>query len=379
VLGQGRTNFYVLPGDQTLILESRGSTVVEDLQVPAPHLRCLHIKAADYKLCGTAFDIQNNFVWNYLRDDPDCFAVASDLLLPGLAILDRISLLDGLKMMCQGNYIPSTRKTRFLAVPDRGEELNQNFMRVLSTIPLMAQAKGYDSFSLWVSIVIIVIDQLSLLFNRIWEGFKNMLVYLFKLFMLKARFQPQTRELICTFFSTWSKRLMYSDGVRMNFIRVKKGEMVYTKSSFNLTDFERVETPHFVTVRKEPRAYSEEEFGVFRDTNGNENWFPDGTSIRSYYVGDSRVDVIFMEDGGFYNYVNNVGLHFGVWKAHREGNFDEFLDLLQIMEEMQLLPIEETKEGHFRSLHYNMFFSLGASPRDLTFLVVKKDAIIGGC
>lgn len=384
VLEQGRAKFYVPPEVQDWILEEHGTTVVEDLSSGlGPHLRCLSVKAADYKLCGTEFDIQNSFVWNYLRDDPDCFAVASDLLWPGFAVLDRISLVDGLKMMCQGDYIPNTRTTRFLAVPDRAAELNQNLMRILSTIPLMAQAKGYDNLSLWVSLVIIIVDQFSLLFNKIWQVFKNMFVYLFKLFMLKTKCQPHTRELICTFFSTISKRMMYSDQVRMNFISVKKGDMVYTMSPFNLADFERVEMPHFESVRKAARPYNEEEFGVFWDNNGKENRFPEGTSIRSYYVDDSRIDVIFMEDGGFYNYVNNVALHMGGWKYQDDpedtaGNFDNFLDLLHIMEEMQMLPLRQTEEDQFQSLHFNVFLSPGSSPKDLAFLVAKRDAIIGG-
>lgn len=383
VLEQGRTKFFIPPENQDWYLEDRGSSVVEELELAgAPHLRCLHLKAADYKLCGSPYELQNSFVWNYLRDDPDCFAIASDLLWPGFAILDRISLVDGLQLMCQGDYIPSTRRTRFLAVPDRGEELNQNFLRILSIVPLMAQSKGYDNLSLLVSIGIIVIDQLSLLFNKLWDAFKGMLVYLFKIFMLKAKFQPQTRSTICTIFSTLSTQLMYSDVVRMNFIRVNKGDMVYTASPFNLADFERIETPHFQSVRKPARPYSKEEFGTFRDGHGNEHYFDERTSVRSYEFGDCRLDVIFQDTGEVYNYVNNVAVHLGFWKYQGDsddelGRYNNLLDLLHIMEQMQMLPIKQNEDGQFQSLHYNMFLAPDSSPRDLTFLVAKNKAFIG--
>lgn len=380
VLEQGRTKFFIPKGNQDQYLGNRGSSVVEELELAeAPHLRCLHLKAADYKLCGTALELQNSFVWNYLRDDPDCFAIAWDLLWPGFAILDRISPLNGLQLMCQGDYIPGHRRTRFLAVPDRGAELNQNFLRILSIVPMMAQAKGYDNLSLWVSIVVIVIDQLSLLFNKLWDAFKSILVFLFKIFMLKTKFQPQTRSTICTIFSTLSTRLNYSDVVRMNFIRVNKGDMVYTASPFNLADFERIETPHFETVRKPGRPYSKEEFGTFGSGLGDEHYFDDRASVRSYEFGDCRLDVIFADTGQFFNYVNNVAVHLGYWKnPHDEsGSYNNILDLLHIMEQMQMLPIKQNEEGRFQSLHYNMFLAPGSSPRDLTFLVAKNKAWIG--
>ena len=328
-----------------------------------------------YQLCSRT--LTASFLWNYLRDDPYCFVRSADLIFPTFDILDRVCPLDGLKKICQGDYVPVHKKRRFLAVPDREWELNQNFMRMLATIPLMAQAKGFQNLSLWISLVIVGVDQFSLLFNWLWQCFKDYLFFTFHIFMIKSQFQPQTRKTICVFFSTISDRMMFSDDVRLNFIRLRKGDLVYTMSPFNGTGFEIVKSPPFERKRKEAVPYTEERFGVYEEVNGDKcKGFPEeGTPIISHVVQGSRIDTIFLDNGGFYNFINNQHLHFGRWKGNDKEDFE---DLLQLMEQMQMLPLLQTDAKLFKSLKFNVFLTPGRCRQDITFLTMKKNGMIGG-
>ncbi|KAG0566605.1 hypothetical protein KC19_7G076800 [Ceratodon purpureus] len=342
-------------------------------------------------------------------------------------------------MTCQGDFIPHKRKERVLALVDRERELNQNFMRLLSTIPLMAHALGYEKDSVWISVAVIVIDQFSQFFSWVWESVVSSLVYLFTVPMTSTYFRPQTRELLSTLSSIVSKRMKYSDQVRKSLILVRKGDVVYTTAPFNLADFEQIIDRRFKRERKTPEPYSEEKFGKFTFC-GEEMEFEEGASVLTHYIAGSRIDSIFKDDGSFYNFRNNEHLHFGIWKRAKddteddedaddskgvpedtnlvseesretedseetevtksseqsegkkldsddtdddpEVNFNNFQDLLQIMEEMQMLPFIQTEDAdckhRFRSLDFNEFVLPGRSLKDLTFLVAKKSAIIGG-
>lgn len=397
-LETGRAKYYLTPQALPGILETVRSSddrtkkhvdVVDSVPESAPHLTCLTFtKPVKYELCiqsappffnSDSSTINESFVWNYLQVRPECFVTVSDLLWPGFAIVDRIGDLDGLKMICQGEYIPDTKTVRFLAVPDREEELNQNFLRLLSIIPLMVQAKGYTDLSVWVSVAIIAVDQSSLFFNWMWHLLKRYLFDLFKLYMIRVgcKFRPETRETVCTFFSTISPRMMYTDQVVKNFIGVKPGDVVYTMSPFNLADFERITTRPFTKSRKEPEPYDQEKFQFKRSIR------PD-SSVITHKVRGSDICSIFYDDGVFLNFINGDDLHFGVWKpASWPEDFasvckDNILDLLQIMEEMQMLPFRQTDDINLQSLYFNDFVSPYKSPSDITYLVAKKPSIIGG-
>ena len=396
-LETGRAKYYLIPQALPGILKEVRSSddrtkkqvdVVDSVPEFAPHLTCLKFtKPVKYELCIQSappfFNTKScctseSFVWNYLNERPECFVTVSDLLWPGVAIVDRIGDLDGLKMICQGEYIPQKETVRFLAVPDREEELNQNFVRLLSIVPLMVQAKGYSDLSVWVSVAIIAMDQLSLFFNWMWQLLKRYLFDLFNLFMIRVgiRFRPKTRETVCTFFSTISPRMMYTDQVVRNFIEVKTGDVVYTMSPFNLADFERITARPFTMRRKEPEPYDEEKFGF----GINEL----DASVVTHEVAGSKICSIFCDDGVFLNFIDGEHLHYGEWKPASWPEDlasvckDNILDLLQIMEEMQMLPFRQTDDINLQSLYFNDFVSPYKSPGDITFLVAKKRSIIGG-
>lgn len=258
------------------------------------------------------------------------------MVINGFEILDRISNLDGL-----------WRKRWFLAVPDRENYLNPKFMRVLATIPLMMQAKGFEDLTAYVSLSIIGIDVHSMFFNWLWQMFKKCLFYLFRVFMIKCKFQPRTRQNVCTFFSTISKEMMYSDEVRMNFIRLRKDDMVYTMSPFNGAEFRYCETPDFDHAGKAPVPYKESTFGRYKAFNGDyfeAGEIPEGTPVITHWVNNSRIDSMFLEDGSFLNFINNEHLHLGKWEGNDKENFQ---DLLRVMESMNMLPLVQTDKLRF--------------------------------
>lgn len=394
VLGSGRPKFYVdRRGAESVLADCLDRAdrfrVIPSRPEKESGLAVIDIPAVNYKLCIRESRINESFVWNYLRDRPECFGREAELLLPNLVLLDRVSDLEGLKRTCQGDFIPGKRKERFLAVPDRERELNQNFMRLLSALPLMAQALGHEELSLWISGGILVVDQLSLFFNWSWQMFSSSFFYLFTVSMIDTYFRPQTREMLSTLSSIVSERMTYSDQVRKSLIRVREGDVIYTMSPFNLADFEEIIDRPLKRERKTPSSYSEEKFGKFTYA-GEEVTIEEGSSVLTHYVDGARIDSIFKDDGGFYNFRNNEHLHFGMWEKVKrdmldmedaqgtEDDFSNFQDLLQIMEEMQMLPFVQTHKDQFQSLHFNMFLSPGRSFKDLTFLVAKKTIIIGG-
>ena len=372
--------------DGDLEAAATGTLIPIDLRPLMYELHRLTLKdeGLDYQFCSRM--LRDSFVWNYLRDDPDCFARSADLIVPTFEILDRVSHLDGLKKICQGDYIPVARKGRFLAVPDRERELNQNFMRMLASIPLMAQAKGFNDESVWISLAIIAIDQASLPFNWLWQRFKEYMFYLFHMFMIKSRFQPQTRKTICTFFSTIGDRMMFSDEVCLNFIRLKKGDIVYTMSPFNGADFEIVKNPFERKHRKKEEPSTAEMVGTYENANGEilKDFPAEGTHIITHEVRGSKIETMFIEGGGFYNFINKQHLHFGTWYIPTEvadeyySCEEDFLDLLQVMEDMQMLPVHQTDGELLKSLKFNDFLKPGGTLQDITFLKVKRDLMTGG-
>lgn len=103
----------------------------------------------------------------------------------------------------------------------------------------------------------------------------------------------------------------------------------------------------------------------------------------THYIDCARIDSIFQDSGEFYNFRNNEALHLGIWKPSEDAkdcdeSYNNLLDLLQIMEEMQMLPVRQMDDGRFRSVDFNMFVDPKRSLKDLTFLVAKRAFIIGG-
>lgn len=428
VLGTGRTKFYVFgSGAETIQKSSVSRTDRFHVEVShpegAPGMIVISIPAVNYKLCIPENRKNESFVWNYLRDQPECVARVADVLVPNLSVIDRIDDEEGLRMMCQGDYIPQNVSGRFLAMPDREHELNQSFIRLLSSVPLMAQAMGHPTLSLWISVGVIVVDQLSLLFNWTWRRFQRLMYYMVTAPVAGSFFQPRTGEMLCALLSTISNKFECGDQVRRKFIKLRKGSVVYTMyPGFNLADFERITVREFTRKRKTLRPYSKEKFGTFTSV-GDEMEVADGTPVLTHYIDGSRIDSIFKDNGTFLNFRNNEAIHLGCWKSESKDpkdseetdesadvipdpkdskddaeasdgarkdsansadsadpadNFNNFQDLLQVMEEMQMLPLRQTDKGEFRSVDFNMFVCPGRTLKDLTFLIAKKTVIIGG-
>nr|ABK25270.1 unknown [Picea sitchensis] len=89
------------------------------------------------------------------------------------------------------------------------ELLNDNFMRILSILPLALQAKGYDQFSTLVSATLVIMDIFSYFFNFVWQACK---VFTFKYTKLTlARLPVKYRVFIHELLNTGSDSFMYCD------------------------------------------------------------------------------------------------------------------------------------------------------------------------
>jgi hypothetical protein len=89
------------------------------------------------------------------------------------------------------------------------ELLNDNFMRILSILPLALQAKGYDQFSTLVSATLVIMDIFSYFFNFVWQACK---VFTFKYTKLTlARLPVKYRVFIHDLLNTGSDSFMYCD------------------------------------------------------------------------------------------------------------------------------------------------------------------------
>lgn len=388
VLETGREKFFVTDSgaeacQNSCICRTDRFRIEVSYPEEAPQLVVISIPAINFKLCTSKDRKHQTFLWNYLRDKPECLARVADSLLPNVAILDRVSDVEALRMLCQGDYIPGRRNERFLAMPDRKHELHPNFILLLSTVPLIAQARGNEGLSIWISAGVLVIDHLSLVFNFVWQKLKRFGFYVLTAPMTGSYFQAQTREVLCSILSTLSRKLKPSDQVRMNLIKVREGDVVYTMyPRFNLADFDKITVPEFTRKRKTPRPYSKEKFGVFTNL-GDELEIEEGTPVVTHYIDGARIDSIFQDTGEFYNFRNNEALHLGIWKCSKDAkdcdeSYNNLLDLMQIMEEMQMLPVRQMDDGRLRSVDFNMFVDPKRSLKDLTFLVAKRAFIIGG-
>ncbi|MCO5608657.1 hypothetical protein L7F22_062871 [Adiantum nelumboides] len=134
----------------------------------------------------------------------------ADLILPNVYIADAYEWAEGFEKFLQEGASGLILRANVLLMSSREHFLNQNFMRLLSIFPLMLQAKGFDYISIYASICIIVLDQLSYPANHVWTLFLDLMVDLGKLLISRIPY-VKMRQFISTFMATISPRLAFSD------------------------------------------------------------------------------------------------------------------------------------------------------------------------
>lgn len=136
------------------------------------------------------------------------FSKHRDLLLPGLTLVKSLSKSEVFELYLEG-YRPRMSEEHCFVDQSSGLELNQDFMKLVSVIPIYLQARNLNSASIVASIVIVVFDFFSYYPNLSWQHFKKKLFYFSKLWI--AKMSVNTRLYLHVFLSSISEGFMYSD------------------------------------------------------------------------------------------------------------------------------------------------------------------------
>ncbi len=135
-----------------------------------------------------------------------------DLLVPGLVIMRRLNAAEMTQNYIDG-YIPEFKTNYAFIDNSSGERLNDNFMKMVSVIPIALQARGFDWPSVYVFFAIVLFDFLSYVPNNLWHLFKVFLFYSVKSLIAKLQ-NENTRVFLHDFLSTISENFAFCDKSR---------------------------------------------------------------------------------------------------------------------------------------------------------------------
>lgn len=171
------------------------------------------------------------------NDRPACYTSHYDILLPNIAVVDVLDDDEGMERLLDKRYSFKVIESRCLLMSSREHFLNQNFMRLLSILPLVMRAKGYNVESAGLSVLIILLDQLSYPANKIWHSFKEGFVFMVR-WCLQSIKTDKKRLYASVFMSTLTPRFGFCNEIRNNYYWVKRGQRVsvYTNSCLKHMD-----------------------------------------------------------------------------------------------------------------------------------------------
>lgn len=112
------------------------------------------------------------------------FSKHRDLLLPGCTLVKSISKSEVFALFLEG-YRPHLYEEHCFVDQSSGLELNKDFMKLVSVIPIYLQAKNLNSASIVASLLIVLFDFFSYYPNLFWQHFKKKLYYVSKLWIAK--------------------------------------------------------------------------------------------------------------------------------------------------------------------------------------------------
>ncbi|MCO5608658.1 hypothetical protein L7F22_062872 [Adiantum nelumboides] len=288
----------------------------------------------------------------------------ADLILPNVYIADAYEWLEGFEKFLQEGASGLNLRANVLLMSSREHFLNQNFMRLLSIFPLMLQAKGFDYISIYASICIIVLDQLSYPANHVWKLFLDLMVDLGKLLISRIP-DVKTRQFISTFMATISPRLAFSDQLVRNFYFVRKNETVLLFGTscaefFHVDSMQDLEAPAGDTL-KPFLELSKEDYECLNNAcmRANNRSFSDyfhiqvGKQYIEHRIGEGRVMTFFLpETGAYYNFLDYDHLHYG---SFRQGHENDVRKALKWLENHGKLPVTCNHKGQLRAVPFNTF------------------------
>nr|ABR17450.1 unknown [Picea sitchensis] len=164
------------------------------------------LKETDYRFCAS---FETGKPLKFLHYATHYQIVTEDIVLVGKWHLVKSAKPESmLDYVLTGGTIKSCEE--YCLVDNTSSELlNDNFMRILSILPLALQAKGYDQFSTLVSATLVIMDIFSYFFNFVWQACK---VFTFKYTKLTlARLPVKYRVFIHDLLNTGSDSFMYCD------------------------------------------------------------------------------------------------------------------------------------------------------------------------
>lgn len=171
-----------------------------------PHDMKFKLQEKEYRFCAS-FEMGKPL--KFLHYAKHYQIVTEDIVLMG-----RWHLVKSVKSETMLHYVltgkPIKAREEFCLVDSTSSELlNDNFMRILSMLPLALQAKGFDGFSTLVSAILVIMDIFSFYFNFLWQAWKFFTFKYSKLFL--ARFPVKYRVFTHELLSTGSDSFMYCD------------------------------------------------------------------------------------------------------------------------------------------------------------------------
>jgi hypothetical protein len=249
--------FWGLPTVKTVYVLNAGSDEVFNSRfVDFIPLHCSRYRLLKTKLNTSVFKIKKNvFESDSYKDslfdlllEPGSVVVSGDdfdILVPGLYIFRRMKEDEIARSMKRSGAVKVLTARFFLDTTPRAV-LNKNFLRLVSVIPLMLQAKKYPLESEMFSILLVFMDIFSYFFNSIWQNFKFLLYKNVKLLISFSK-SERRRVFWHYFLSTVSKGFMYCDNEKKKSYYIKIRSLCFDKSSifrtsdeFEIKEFERL-------------------------------------------------------------------------------------------------------------------------------------------
>ena len=156
---------------------------------------------------------------------PDLYCTEMDMLGGGCYIINKLEYGEALETYLKPENTEELLEMRVLLY--QSDEINKNFMRLFSMIPLLLQANRLKNWSIAFSIIIILIDLSSnVLEKRCWVPMKSKLKNLIRSLLAKVK-NRNLRSSISLYLSSISLSLMYRDNFTCNFKKVIPKEIVW--------------------------------------------------------------------------------------------------------------------------------------------------------
>lgn len=139
------------------------------------------------------------------------FTQSRDVLFPNLTIVKLLSREDMFCLFLEG-YRPNIYVERCIVDQSSSFELNRDFMKLISILPVYLQAKNANSLSAIVFVFIIIFDFFLYYPNKLWQYTKRLIYKNTKILISHGGLN--FRDFAHTFLSTISEEFMYCDRSR---------------------------------------------------------------------------------------------------------------------------------------------------------------------